>query len=359
MLNTFTGVSLFGSGISCFSCLIALLLASPTRSLRHMLVVSLLLTDFVAYGNEFVSSLLSIYYTGLPTTYCKINGLIETLTSEGSDFTILGIALVTFVCLRNPLPWLQNTSRLQQNRVFVFVAIWTYPVLLTTILAVNNMFSQVSETWCWISSEPEWVRLVFGSGIQVLIFLAISVLYSFLFVHLNHAQSFLRSMEDSFACITDEICDGNTEDTYNSSSAPTELGIIASPQASYSPDAIDTKSQNEYFYSPPPKEASTLMCPAINRSKINIVTNTTSSAKKLLKTMRLMSLYPIVYIILWCPLIVYRILQMLGYTSPNLEYLLLVKVFIGAANAILYGCTEDVRHQLKVKLNRIQKILKY
>jgi hypothetical protein len=85
-------------------------------------------------------------------------------------------------------------------------------------------------------------------------------------------------------------------------------------------------------------------------------THTAPQTKRMereVKRMLLMNAYPILYVLLWIPGLVNRLLQATGATPPNrvLDALQAASAFIGFANALTYGFNPHLKRRISTDLS--------
>lgn len=68
--------------------------------------------------------------------------------------------------------------------------------------------------------------------------------------------------------------------------------------------------------------------------------------------MLLLNAYPIMYVILWLPGIVNRLLEATGHESKTLAVLQSSSQYVGFANALTYGFNEHLRERIRGDLGR-------
>lgn len=71
-----------------------------------------------------------------------------------------------------------------------------------------------------------------------------------------------------------------------------------------------------------------------------------------IKRMLLLNAYPVMYVILWIPGIVNRLLEATGHKSKTLAVLQSSSQYVGFANALTYGFNEHLRERIKGDLGR-------
>lgn len=98
--------------------------------------------------------------------------------------------------------------------------------------------------------------------------------------------------------------------------------------------------------SPIPSASSPSSLPTYNRNP------SLSRKQREIRRVLLLNAYPIAYVILWTPGIANRIVELTGHSSRVLNILQSSTQFIGLANAITYGCNENIKRQVRGWLGR-------
>ncbi|ORY02895.1 hypothetical protein K493DRAFT_334457 [Basidiobolus meristosporus CBS 931.73] len=83
---------------------------------------------------------------------------------------------------------------------------------------------------------------------------------------------------------------------------------------------------------------------------ISSLGRSSADEQRLIKSMRLPTLYPIIYILLWLPGLINRILKACGLSVQVMIILQSSVQFEGLANCILYGLTESKKNCLSDSL---------
>lgn len=105
-----------------------------------------------------------------------------------------------------------------------------------------------------------------------------------------------------------------------------------------------------------------LQATVINTSGAKQTTATTSgqqgtrqrrNVEREIKKMLLLNAYPMLYIILWTPGILNRVLEAAGYKVRVLAIMQCTTQYVGLANAITYGCSQHLQKLIKADFSRI------
>jgi hypothetical protein len=76
----------------------------------------------------------------------------------------------------------------------------------------------------------------------------------------------------------------------------------------------------------------------------------TKNVEREIKKMLLLNAYPMLYIILWTPGIINRLVEAAGHKSRVLNIMQCTTQYVGLANAITYGFNEHLRKSVKKDL---------
>jgi len=78
----------------------------------------------------------------------------------------------------------------------------------------------------------------------------------------------------------------------------------------------------------------------------------TRDVEREIKKMLLLNAYPVLYVILWAPGLINRLVEATGHKSRVLSIMQASTQFIGLANAITYGINEDLRRSIQADFRR-------
>ena len=83
------------------------------------------------------------------------------------------------------------------------------------------------------------------------------------------------------------------------------------------------------------------------------VSSKSRNVEREIKRMLLLNAYPILYIILWTPGMLNRLVEAAGHKSRTLSIMQCTTQYIGLANAITYGFNKHLRKLVVKDLNRL------
>ncbi|RYP79952.1 hypothetical protein DL770_006427 [Monosporascus sp. CRB-9-2] len=208
----------------------------------------------------------------------------------------------------------------------------------------------VSGNWCWISRQRTDLRYGLTHGWRfVIIFLTIAI-YSYVWWYMSRHFRSMRLVQDSFSVPTqggggqtdDSGADGPSPQTEYPKSPPLPgdlehrpLFTNASPKTSLSPHS--TCVSHVHVHIGPERKANG---PANSR-----LSQRARQTERDVRRMLLLNGYPIMFVILWIPGIINRIMEASGVTvSPRVSASLQCPTqFVGLANAITYGLNQQWR----------------
>jgi hypothetical protein len=101
-----------------------------------------------------------------------------TLMLQGTDFSILMIAIVTVIVLKAPR-YLPNTSL--HSQIILSFGIWMVPLATSTTALAFGAYGPVSGNWCWIKADRADLRYALTHGWRMGIIITTIGLYAYLF----------------------------------------------------------------------------------------------------------------------------------------------------------------------------------
>ncbi|KPM38469.1 hypothetical protein AK830_g8102 [Neonectria ditissima] len=397
-------VTLAGSLLSCLATTFVLLSFSIYRrqlhSFRHILVLNLTVAEFINTLNNSISGVIFVGTHELrPGAACEANGLIGQLSVQAADFSILAIALVTLLTVTRVMymPDLSTTSKFM-----ICLAIWVIPVTTSIVPTAMGEMTPVGGNWCWISASRVDLRYALTHGWRFLVIFSTILIYVYIWIYLRQHLSSNRgdhhsSSFGSTICTTNSAysCFGSRAGFKAVEGEETELDDLeqASPKvASTQPSSSmaarhrshdieragqsgiilngttgsDMEAQSDMMDSKDrPAQAIVPPSPAYfstqhkrNRSQHDpLQTNIsefpmrrdTSRVEREIKRMMLLNEYPLMYVLLWVPGLINRLMEASGNApSPTVMAALQVSTqFVGFANALTYGFNNHLRDRLK------------
>ncbi|KAJ5056906.1 G protein-coupled glucose receptor regulating Gpa2-domain-containing protein [Bipolaris maydis] len=365
--------------------------ADQQRSFRHVLVLNLALAEFINSVNNSVSGIWVVAHQHdlSDGVACSLNGWVGQWSVQAADFSILAIAIVTLLTITRKT-YMPNVSTLK--KVLICSSCWIMPTISSCTVLGLNQFTPVSGNWCWISAKRTDLRYGLAHGWRfAIIFITIGI-YVYIWIYMKrhfsalHASSMGKSTDpassvmrrkfrrdDAFQLKSEsevELHKINVEYRYEVKHA--KSGSVGKAQFAPSPvkAAKDDSIQSDATSKAPSPNGSPYAHPAVDaerdieaaRTETAIAgtqgppTNVTGTlyngvsgrnVEKEIQRMLLLNAYPILYIILWAPGMINRLVEASGHTSQTLTILQCSTQFIGLANALTYGFNEHLKKMVK------------
>ncbi|KAG7444648.1 uncharacterized protein BT62DRAFT_933684 [Guyanagaster necrorhizus] len=331
------------------------------RHYRHLLILNLAVADFMNGINNGISGAFVLAQGPLQySAACVANGLIGQLSVQATDTSIFAIAIVTVVIVTETRDgWLSKRTRWKV--AVVCASTWVLPIITSFVALGKGYYSAVSGNWCWIRTEPAYLRYVLTHAWRFLFIFSEIGLYVYLYIHLR--KSF-RTMNFLIANQIQVSTEASIPSHLSSVSAEPprdpELKIHVS-QTQF--NKVDGDSSAEKFrpvdgpdvsdeeappptphYYPPGKSSASVRqspIPAMDEKR-----------QRQVARVLLLNAYPIAYIVLWIPGLCNRLVEASGHTSRVLQLMQATTQFVGFANALTYGWNENVAKSLKEAIKR-------
>lgn len=269
---------------------------------------------------------------------CDLNGWIGQISVQAADFSVLSIAVVSFLTLKFN-SWVINSSLSQQRLVIGLV--WVIPFTTASIALLMNKIEPVSGNWCWIAQRPDYLRYVLGHGWRYLIFLVVIGCYGAIFFNVrrrlterNHSATLKRSY--SFSMYTSSAPDVNVSMANNEliRGNPTMPATVR--------EAVTRASSSERSREIGLEAAQEAKQTAQQRlgikPRIRVVQS--SNLDHDTRHWLFLSLFPLAYILVWIPGIANRLVELTGNSSQSLTMLQASTQLTGFVNALVYGFRE-------------------
>ncbi|ORY59210.1 G protein-coupled glucose receptor regulating Gpa2-domain-containing protein, partial [Pseudomassariella vexata] len=343
------------------------------RSFRHALVLNLALSDFI---NSFTNSISGIIYVRnhrlVPGHACTFNGWIEQLSVQATDFSILAIGLATLLVVVGKGHLSQASTA---RKALICLSVWIVPFITSTTVTAMGEVKPVSGNWCWISQKRTDLRYGLTHGWRIVIILVTIGTYTYIWWYMhrhfksmgstlsvsnkeNRGEAVPVSSESLGLEPTGQVrmtfdISANSEThlpvTPNNSPRPTSSGggtSLDTPQYthdSYPTSAPSSKSGRDPFltrkfskWSSQDSDPNNTVLTTINNDHLR---RQSRQAERDIRRMLLLNGYPIMYVILWVPSLVNRVMEATGQTSSSnvLAILQCPPQYVGFANAITYG----------------------
>ncbi|EPS36337.1 hypothetical protein H072_10153 [Dactylellina haptotyla CBS 200.50] len=384
--------SFFGSGFI----VITYLVLPIKRHFRHSLILNLAIADFINSTNNATSGLWRlINRREIPDSPgCIANGFIGQLSVQATDTSILAIAIVTVWSLTRKT---MIRETLPRTTTFIICgATWILPITTACVVLGMNRYGPVSGNWCWIKAEPSYFRYVMTHGWRFAFIFSEIIMYTYLHFYIRKRfGGVLDASQCNSNVAKSTVHDVGSEMAYGSNAPPHN-----SQQARTAPDveAADSFTRTEVWVSEtyddkgPAHEVRTTISssssgtaesPAENQRPESVHTATSkrprfnnpfahrrgddknlgdqdstedpnkrlkqanATRSKRVRRILLLNAYPAMYILLWIPGIINRLIEASGHRSPVMQVMQASTQFVGLANAITYGWNERVGRQLR------------
>ncbi|KAI2475734.1 glucose receptor git3 [Pyrenophora tritici-repentis] len=401
--------TLTGSLLSCVATACVLIsyivYAKQQQSFRHALVLNLSLAgrgpvkhvefeltatlEFINSLNNSISGLYVLTHGKTsPGLACTVNGWVGQWSVQAADFSILAIAIITLLTITRTT-YMPNTCLVK--KILICASVWFIPTTTASIAAGLDQLKPVSGNWCWISgAEPE-LRYALGHAWRFSIMLATIGIYIYIWVYMgkHYKTLHLVSAGETYThhstvhhrqASQDDAVEQRSESQMELRQIHvehqvdvdcTEGGPAQSPATDiesggcqkccttvsvtsetdpYSKDTLENKLNvlSSGKHDTPPNDARTTQ--ASNPSRVS---SQSRNVEREIKRMLLLNAYPILYIILWMPGMLNRLVEASGHKSRALTIMQCSTQYIGLANAITYGLNKQVRKLVMKDVNRI------
>ncbi|KAF2734437.1 hypothetical protein EJ04DRAFT_603179 [Polyplosphaeria fusca] len=368
-------ITLAGSAVSAVAtaCVLVcfILFRENQRSLRHALVLNLTISDFINSATNTVSGSIFMKNHKLTATpACTFNGWIEQLSVQATDFSILAISIATLSVVRRKVQ-LGKVSKLQ--KFVACLSTWIVPFITSIVATAMGQMKPVSGNWCWISEARTDLRYGLTHGWRFAIIAITIGIYSYVWWYVSRHFRSLRGMHDSvfsgnhvLESIHSPVTAQNKPNSTNAVRVTTDYSVHverkfpikesdATSQISnvgYTPSDAPSSRMSQELLSPGKLAAShqfshdaTVLGPSTSdadhfaNSNAKYAREQSRQAERDVKRMLMMNGYPIMYVILWIPGMINRIIEASGghASSRVLAILQCSTQFVGFANAVTYG----------------------
>ncbi|KAK9761050.1 hypothetical protein K7432_014357 [Basidiobolus ranarum] len=272
---------------------------------------------------------------------------------KAADLTICSIAFVTYICLKKPLVWFNRQTFIQSYFFWILALIWIIPVTTATVSIFIAGYSPVVAGWCWIDTEPGWVIWIFAQGPKT------SFIIGFIILNLNLAGILKRSRAEVTSTRINTMAYTNALVHINNmhavrSSTPLDFHLEMSRTSVL---VIEESLHDTAIEEPISEGFLAKMCTFVQGKTMFIQrqlpctrkNSQTSLEKELTKAINCMYLLPTIYLLIWLPVIVVILVDMVNDTYLQPASCLIMPSCGGMLNSILYGFNQDVRKALREK----------
>ncbi|KAI8806783.1 hypothetical protein BJ742DRAFT_898446 [Cladochytrium replicatum] len=308
--------AIFSSVISVGTLLIRHVIIRPKMIAREMLVTSMLVSGLINSVNTMISGCIYLATGALPitgTVACSTSGFIRQWTMPALDYTLLVISLTTSSVLMQKTNSAGVMDAISKNIWYILAAIWG--VSLGTAITAQTAVGYInSGTWCWIAGEPLPLATYMRFGLmhvpKMIIFVIMIVCYGILFRELHRRQkSIIRMFK-------------------RGESQRTSHGTSSSDEKSQNKTSLNPSVSKDQHHS----QTSKLTCKSTSRKN-----------DPLLRSMLLLAIYPIAFIILWAPMIVHRLYEAVGIVNPTMQFLTAFTFLHPGVNCIIWLVTQFLK----------------
>ncbi|OHE94061.1 hypothetical protein CORC01_10636 [Colletotrichum orchidophilum] len=153
------------------------------RSFRHALVLNLTLAGIIYIKNKELK----------PGAACVVNGMVGQLSVQASDFSILAIAVVTFLTITRKT-YMPNASTFR--KVMICASVWIVPIITSTTATLMGTMKPVSGNWCWISQDRADLRYALTHGWRFGIIFITILIYLYVWWYLGRHFRTMVSTSD-------------------------------------------------------------------------------------------------------------------------------------------------------------------
>ncbi|KAA8576832.1 hypothetical protein EYC84_006879 [Monilinia fructicola] len=301
-------IALAGSTLSAITTLFVLICFAIWRdsqkSFRHALVFNLALADFINSSSNTVSGIIYIHNHELLAGPASISLVTLTVVLQKNCATEASTLSKTLICL----------------------SVWVVPLITSTVAASLGEMKPVSGNWCWIAKDRIDLRYGLTHGWRFAIMLTTIFVYTYIWRYLSRSGLRFSDGSSNGSQIKRKWYQRkNSTQLQNGDSTENLSTPLSSFNTRTGEDDQGNKTQ-------------------VIRTETTVASDYILEQKKKtereIKHMLLLSGYPIMYIILWIPSIVNRIIEATGSTAVSPRTLNLLQVpaqFVGFCNAVTYS----------------------
>jgi hypothetical protein len=267
--------------------------------------------------------------------------MVGQLFVQAADFSILAIAIITLLAVTRVIymPNLSTTTKL-----LVCLSVWIVPLLTSLIPTIVGEMAPMGGNWCWISATRPDLRYSMGHGWRfMVIFLTIAIyvyIWAYLRRHLTASSKGRRHHHESSDSLPTTDKTGSTLRCFGRNQPgfqviqDEEVELPTTDRTQTDPSHSGSRAQNGALQT--------------DISEFPIRRDTLEVEKEI-KRMMLLNAYPYMYVLLWIPGLVNRLMEASGHAPSSTVSLGLQAPtqFVGLANALTYGFNHHLRDRLK------------
>ena len=202
-----------------------------------------------------------------------------------------------------------------------------------------SLYGPVSGNWCWITKEHLILRYALTHGWRILIFISTTLIYTIIYIKLRRVFGSFRAINRT-TTIQAEQRDHELRDSGSFSCSTEYEGDLTRQQRE---DLLEDKALQ-----PDPRHV-IIATPFVFSDGVAARPHRTNLPghqdinKGDIKRMLMLNGYPILYLVLWIPGILNRLLEATGHAPLFLTALQSSTQFVGLANALTYGYNEGLK----------------
>ena len=360
--------------------------------------------EFINALNNSVSGIIYLNTWELKEgTPCVVNGFIGQLSVSAADFSVLAISVTTLLTVTRYL-YIPTTSK--TRKVLICGAIWIMPVITSLIPTIAGEMKPVGGNWCWISATRPDLRYGMTHGWRLFVIFMTIVIYIYIWIYLRRHlglgnKTTRRTLSFSTHNTNTVFSKGSKEmgfkmmkendtelDTFEPNIAPNSptmfdqrksfwnnlhqdkieeirddiRGESEASNSRYNGRSIrhrptSSKRRSDLVYAEVTNTEPLQETPISQQQNTNVLqTNAsefpqrrnTRDVEVEIKRMMLLNGYPFMYVLLWTPGLVNRLLEALGtpVSETTIAALNTSTQFVGFANAATYGFNHYLRDSL-------------
>lgn len=265
------------------------------------------------------------------------------------------------------------------KKILICLSIWIIPLATGSIAVAMGVMMPSGANWCWISASRTDLRYALTHGWRFAVIAAIIFIYVYVYWHTSRRFKALENLESTglhsvpahsrnlsvrkspYAMsehipqtprpqpTAQELRSIHGKSWLRLSNTPDQYPLPAPKPAvakDFLLDRTPTATPDPEWNDPYLERAGTAdtVATKAERRKSSHARRVEREVKKML----LMNAYPILFVLLWIPGLVNRLIQAAGATPSNrvLDALQAAPVFIGFANAVTYGFNQHLRRSI-------------
>ncbi|RSL87206.1 hypothetical protein CEP51_002357 [Fusarium floridanum] len=408
-----SSLTLAGSALSCLATTFVLIsfiiYRRHLRSFRHVLVLNLVVAEFINTLNNSVSGIIFLKTGELqPGTPCVVNGMVGQFSVQAADFSILAIAVITLLTVTR-FVYMPGVST--KGWILTCLSVWTIPLITSLTPTFLGEMVPVGGNWCWISAGRSDLRYGMGHGWRFLVIFSTIAIYIYIWAYLRRhlgskpvgqrsssydtpssgtAGSFWSKCgrKGGFQVMKDEEVELSTfgDGSRSTNSQRDDDDKIRSSNKEELVDLDLEVAEGSGSSATRPRRRSTRHMSAATRKELGLpapetahvryddaspverhgqghgqgatlqtnasefpIRRDTHEVELEIKRMMLLNAYPFMYVLLWMPGLINRLIEASGNPTnkTTIAALQISTQYIGLANALTYGFNHHLRDRLK------------